>query len=221
MTRFKTWIITEELNEKREEKLQDIWKSTLTALLGPLDPDTNLGISLSQITDKQSGSDNKVSTFKGKQAAIRLLNRYNVFNDLGKLQDPEIKQGIEDTKAWLGQQEPGHAANASTTISVLLQKLFGEKNYEKLSNKEATNKDDVKAKAPIQPPKDKLAPNGPSPDGQMPNDEMPDDQTQQPSTGQPPTGPTNSGMMGEQPPTGGNPQKPQTPMPTKPAGGIY
>lgn len=210
MIRFKTWLETAQTDKRENEELQRIWADTFKALgIGGLSDEDAAQQSLSKITFNSRSGESPNSTFKGKQAVSKRLENGQIFNRLEKLNSPEIKKNIEDARKWLDTRDPGHAANASTTVSTLLQKLFGQENFQRLIDADFPKIDTVKAKVPAQPPKqDVTGPEAPAPDNQG----------QQPPM-QP--GPPFVGMMGDQPPSmqpTNSPSPNRTPMPPKPAG---
>jgi hypothetical protein len=206
--KFKTWIISEELNAERQEELQRIWADTFKALgVGGLSDEDAAQMSLSKIVFNQRTGSKTNSPFKGKQAARKRLENGQIFSRLEKLNDPEVKKNIENVRKWLDTQDPGHAANASTTVSSLLQKLFGQETFQKFIDADFPQVE-TKPEVPPQPPKQDVS---------GPEAPVPDNQGQPPA---PPGGPE-AGMLGQQPPAPAGPEgepKAQVTMPPKPAG---
>lgn len=206
--RFKTWIKNEaSVNDDKERHLQDIWGDTFKALgIGGLSDEDAAQQSLSKITFNQRSSESPNSVFKGKQAVRKRLENGQIFSRLERLNNPEVKQNIQDVRKWLDTKD---SANASTTVSNLLEKLFGKETFQKFIDADFPKKDDVKAQVPSQPPKQDLTgPNAPAADNQGP--------LQQPPV---PPGPPMAGMMGEQPPSPDQTaMNPAAGMPPKPAG---
>lgn len=203
--KFKVWLENDE--KQKQKNLQEIWADTFKALgVGGLSDEDAAQQSLSKITFNQRSPDNKGNVFKGKQAASKRLGE--IFNRLQQLNDPDIQKNVEETRKWLDTKD---SANASTTVSNLLQKMFGEENFQKLIDADFPKLDTAKAEVPPQPPKQNtgVPPEAPAPDNSGQN-----------QPGQPPM----SGMMGEQPPPPAPPTTPNAPpqgmppMPPKPAG---
>lgn len=208
MKSFKIWFETATTDKDENKELKDIWSDTFDALgISGFSDEKAAQESLSNITFNSRGEQNQNSTFKGKLAALKRLENKQIFNRLENLSSPEIKKNVEETRKWLGQRDPGHAANASTTVSSLLEKLFGKETFGKFIDSDFPVKDsgsEPKAKVPPQPPKQDVSTPQPTPDNQA----------------QPPMqpGPPATGMMGEQPPISGSDMPVQNPMPPKPAG---
>lgn len=183
---FKFWL--ENSNNKATE-LRQIWSDTFKALgIGGLSDEDAAQQSLSRINYNQRGIGNN-STFKGKNAALKRLENDQIFARLQKIGDPDISKGVDQVKTWLGT-ESSDQPNASTTVAVLLQKLFGQKNFESLINSK-TPQIAVKPEMQPQPPKPSSEPTGVPPQ----------------DAGLPPQ----PGMMGDQPGMQGS-------LPPKPAG---
>lgn len=197
--KFRIWLENDE--KQKQKNLQDIWADTFKALgIGGLSDEDAAQQSLSKITFNQRSPDNQGNVFKGKQAVSKRLGE--IFNRLQQLNDPDIQKNVEETRKWLDTKD---SANASTTVSNLLQKLFGEENFQKLIDADFPKLDTAKAEVPPQPPKQDtgVPPEAPAPDNAGQN-----------QPGQPPM----SGMMGEQPPVPNAPPQAASPMPPKPAG---
>ena len=206
--RFRLWL---ENNEQEKQKmLQGIWSDTFKALgVGGLSDEDAAQQSLSKITFNQRSPENDANVFKGKQAVRKRLEDGQIFSRLNSLNNPDIKKQVEDTRRWLDTKNLENSANASTTISVLLQKLFGKENFERFIDADFPKIDDAKAQVEKMPPKQNAA--------TPPETPAPNNGTQQLPPPQP--GPPMSGMMGEQPPMSmNNGQSPQAPMPPMPAG---
>lgn len=197
------------MQSQKEEELQRIWADTFKALgVGGLSDEDAAQQSLSKITLNQRSPDHdQNSTFKGKQAARKRLENGQIFSRLEKLGDPELRQGVEDARRWLDTQDADHEANASTTVSTLLQRLFGEKNFQTLIDSDAPKADTAKAQVQPQPPKD--VGQEPTPDNSL-----------DPTTPQPMNQPPMNGSPGQQPQIASPfmPPRPTNPMPPKPAG---
>jgi hypothetical protein len=211
--KFKTWILAEDLQSQKDTELQRIWADTFKALgVGGLSDEDAAQQSLSKITFGQRSPDRaQTSTFKGKQAVSKRLENGQIFSRLEKLNNPDLNKNIEDTRHWLKQHDPKQGENASTTISMLMQRLFGQENFQKFIDQDFPKVDQAIAKVQPQPPKQGAPGNEtPAPDNSM------DQGTPQPQPGQPPQG----GMMGQQPQAPGNmqPPAPSNGMPPKPAG---
>lgn len=147
--RFKIW---EALENEKAKQLQAIWADTFKALgVGGLSDEDAAQQSLSKITFNNRNPD-RTSTFKGKQAVRKRLENGQIFSRLEKMADPDIKKGMEDTRRWLDTQDNEHSANASTTVSVLLQKLFG-RYYQEFIDSDMPRVDQAKAQVQPQPPK--------------------------------------------------------------------
>lgn len=212
--KFKFWLENKEQNDQKA--LQAIWSDTFKALgVGGLSDEDAAQQSLSKITFNQRSPEEQGNVFKGKQAVRKRLENGQIFSRLENLNNPDLKKQVEDTRRWLDTQNSESSSNASTTISVLLQKLFGQETFEKFIDANFPKTDSAKAEVPSQPPKQNAGvppeTTSPSNPGQKPNNQPP----QQPPT-QP--GPPMSGMMGEQPPPAIDANSPQTPMPPMPAG---
>jgi hypothetical protein len=203
--RFKIWL--EDMQSHKDADLQSIWRDTFKALgIGGLSDEDAAHQSLSNIQFGQRSPDRK-SVFKGKQAVRKALENGQIFARLERTNDPDLRKHVEDARKWLDTQEPGSAANASTTVSVLLQKLFGDEIFQKFIDSDFPKKDTATAQVQPQPPK---------PDGQATPAGSMDQSTPQPQPGGPPMG----GMMGQQPQANAAmvPPQPGNPMPQKPAG---
>ena len=208
MISFKTWLENAEIIDlKKQKELQSIWKDTFKALeIGALSDHDAAQMSLSKINFNQRASDDEGNVFKGKQAVSKLLENGQIFSRLEKLNDPDVNKNIEDARNWLDTTDSKHAANASTTVSTLLQKLFGQDIFQKFIDADFPKVDSAKAEMPPQPPKQDtgVPPEAPAPD----------------NAGQNPGQPPMNGMMGDQPQANAAQQMPpvQNPMPPKPAG---
>lgn len=206
--RFRIWL--ENMQSDKDERLQRIWSDTFKALgVGGLSDEDAAQNSLSKITFGARGG--KGNNFKGKQAVAKRLENGQIFSALEQLGDPEIKKNVEAVRKWLGTQEPEMVSNASTTVSQLLQRLFGKETFEKFIDSDFPKTDDAEAQVEPQPPKQQGA------GGEGPQDPTGmDQQTPQPG------GPTPGGpdMMGQQPQASGAmmPPQPNNGMPPKPAG---
>lgn len=208
--RFRIWLENKE--QDKLKTLQGIWADTFKALgVGGLSDEDAAQQSLSKITFNQRSPEQQGNVFKGKQAVRKRLENGQIFSRLDSVNDPEIKKQIEDTRRWLDTKNSDNSANASTTISTLLQKLFGQETFEKFIDADFPKIDT--AKAQVQPVAPKQNSNTPA------ESPAPSNPGQQPPM-QP--GPPMSGMMGEQPPVTppqpGMEPAPQAPMPPMPAG---
>lgn len=161
MKRFKNWF--EALESDKEKQLRDVWADTFKSLgIGGLSDEDAANQSLSNITyGARSSNDMRQSTFKGKRAAYKRLENGQIFNRLQQLGDPEINKGIEDAKRWLGQNDV--KSNGDTTVSTVLQKLFGPKHFERLIDSDVPHVDAKIDKAPAQPPKQDMGMTEPEP----------------------------------------------------------
>ena len=179
MSSFRHWL--EALESDKDKQIQAIWADTFKALgVGGLSDEDASHQSLSKITyGQRRSSDDGQNTFKGKRAAYKRLENGQIFNRLAQLQDPEISKNIEQAKAWLGQNDT--KSNGDTTISTVLQKLFGPERFEQLIDADVPHVDAKLNKAPAQPPKQDMGMDMPEP--QM--DQAPD-MNQDPSMGQDP-----------------------------------
>lgn len=180
MTSFKVWL--EDNQSQKVAELQKIWADTFKALgIGGLSDEDAAQQSLSKITFGQRNQ-GQVDTFKGKQAARKRLENGQVFMRLEKLADPELKKSVEDAKRWLDQNAPGHEANASTTVSNLLQKLFGPY-FQKFIDSDIPKIPEAKAQMQPQPPKETAPDLSQGPENNMAQPQMnatpADQQTQQ------------------------------------------
>jgi hypothetical protein len=201
--KFRTWI-NENLRSEKERQLHDIWADVFKALgIGGLSDEDAAQQSLSNITYGQRGPDKK-NLFKGKTAVRKRLEGSQIFDRLQQISDPELRKSVEAARHWLDSDDQ---ANASTTVSVLLQKLFGDENFQKFINSEVPQGPEPKAQVQPQPPKDNAV------------DTSMDMNTPQPI-------PPQTGMMGQQPqvPQNFSQPRPTHPMPPRPAGselGMY
>jgi hypothetical protein len=206
MARFKKWIIEE--NSRKEEKmskLKDIWSDFFKALgiEGLSDEDAaQQSFSRIRLNQRSRGTN---STFKGKQAVRKRLENNQIFQRLLNLNDPEIRKNVENVRSWLDKKDVGYSANASTTVGILLEKLFGKETFQKFIDADFPKKieDDQDSENYQSDPK---------------NEDEPQNNLEDGSSSPPvPPGQPMSGMMGEQPP-----QEPEgsarMPLPQKPAG---
>jgi hypothetical protein len=205
MISFKTWL--ENIDSKNLKELQAIWADAFKALgIGGLSDEDAAQQSLSKITFNQRSGETQNNVFKGKRAASKRLENGQIFSRLEKLNDSDINKNIEDVRKWLDTTDSEHAANASTTVSTLLQKLFGQDTFQQFIDSDFPKIDSAKAEMPPQPPKQDtgVPPEAPAPD----------------NAGQNPGQPPMNGMMGDQPQANAAQQMPpvQNPMPPKPAG---
>ncbi len=205
MSNWKTWFETRQRDEKLRQ-LHHIWSDTFKALgVNGLSDEDAAHQSLSRINynDRSSGTQ---STFKGKQATLKRLENGQIFQRLLQLQDPDLVKAVEDAKNWLGHSGEDGASgetNASTTVSTLLQKMYGPY-FQKLIDADfpdMSGENEPVAQVEPQPPMDNLGPEGPNIDGEI---DPQADPTQQP---QPQTQPPMPPMPG---------QPPQPPMPGQP-----
>lgn len=211
MSAFKIWL--ESLETEREKELRSIWADTFKALgVGGLADEDAAQQSLSKINYGQRGSGNGVNNFKGKQAARKRLENGQIFSRLEKIGDPELKQSVEDARKWLDQNEAGHEANASTTVSVLLQKMFG-KLYNRFIDSDVPRMDQAKAKVPPMPPKQDTTPPDLSQGPENPQPEQP-----QPMNGLSPMDQQTDQQMGQPQVSPAQKNRTTNPLPPKPAG---
>jgi hypothetical protein len=206
--KFKIWL--EDLQSDKVQQLQSIWSDVFRALgVDGESPEDNALKSLNRIKygHSEAGGHNE---FQGKKATLKRLENGQIFSRLQKLGDADINNQIEATKRWLGSSE-GSAdgktnvnANADTTISKLLQNLFGPKYFQQFIGDDFPKMDQAVAQVQPQPPKDNTAPNT-SLDQNTPQPPMPQDP---------------SNPMAMQPQANGSqmPVPPSNPMPPKPAG---
>jgi hypothetical protein len=210
MVKFKIWLENSEKDKVKE--LKSIWADTFRALgiEGLSDEDASQQ-SLSKITFNQRNTEKPNNFFRGKQATRKRLDNGQIFSRLEGLNDPEMKKNIEDTRRWLDTKNQEQTANASTTVSLLLQKLFGKEIFEKFIDADFPKVDDTKPapKTETMPPKQ----NPVQQNQQQNSPESQPDNTQVDSGMDEPM----AGMMGQQPQPSVN-QNPQSPMPPKPAG---
>lgn len=209
LSEFRRWL-NEDLHSQRDVEMQKIWADTFKALgVGGLSDEDAAQQSLSKITFNHRSPDHgPASQFKGKQAARKRLENGQIFSRLEQTNDPELRKAAEETRHWLDSKDGDQTANASTTVSMLLQKLFGEKYFQRFIDKDLPRPDQAKAQVEPQPPKDSM-----EPDVQAPANSM-DPNTPQPN---PPMSP----MMQQQPQVpqqGSAAPAPNSPMPPKPAG---
>lgn len=171
MMRFRQWI-NENFQSEKNSDIQKIWTDTFNALgIGGLSDEDAAQQSLSKITYNSRNSDNDSSTFKGKQAVRKRLENGQIFSRLEKIGDPEIEKNLENVKRWLDSNDGKNTTNSSTTVSGLLQKLFGQKNYENFIDSKFPKADQAQAKVQPMPPKPDMGqntPNNPPPDQNMP-----------------------------------------------------
>lgn len=196
MKRFRIWL-SEDMKTGHEEQLHDIWMDTFKALgIAGLADEDAAQQSLSKITYNNRNPERAGSTFRGKQAVRKRLENGQVFSRLEKISDPEIRKNIEDTRKWL---DTDSSANASTTISNLLQKMFGQDNFQKFIDSDFPKADQAKAQVQPMPPKQSMGQETPAPNNSI-----------DPNTPAPMPMPPNLGapMM----------PQPTNPMPPKPAG---
>lgn len=197
MTSFKMWLENTDQNDFKE--LQAVWEDTFKALgIDGLSDEDAAQHSLSKIIFNQRSSENN-NEFRGKRAARKRLENGQIFEKLNKINNPEIKKNIEDVRKWLDTDDAKHAANASTTVSTLLQKLFGQDNFSKLIDSNFPKIDS--SKVPMMSPKKSL-----------------ENQTEKPPLNNV-NAPPMTGTM-DQPQVNPSQQMPpvQNPMPPKPAG---
>jgi len=180
MGNFRNWF--EALESDKDKQIQGVWADTFKALgVGGLSDEDAAHQSLSKITyGARRPSDSGMSTFKGKRATYKRLENGQIFNRLQQIGDPELNKNIEDTKAWLGQNDVKD--NGDTTISTLLQKLFGPRHFEQLIDADVPHVDAKLTKAPAQPPKQDMGMQQPEPMPQMDQGpEMPPQPPQSPA----------------------------------------
>lgn len=207
MGRFRFWLENDDSQKMKE--LQSIWSDTFKALgVGGLSDEDAAQQSLSKITFGSRRGGDESSVFKGKRAVGKRLENGQIFSRLERLNDPELRKAIEDTRRWLDSTDGDKTANASTTISNLLQRMFGQY-FQQFIDQDFPKVDQAKAQVQPQPPK---------PDG-MGGEPSGGDNSMQQAPQAPDQG------MGPMPPQG-QPQAPQgmgqpaptNPMPPKPAG---
>lgn len=210
MKRFKNWL-NESMQTERDSELQSIWADTFNALgVAGLSDEDAAQQSLSKITFNQRNS-NQNSPFKGKQAVRKRLENGQIFARLEKSNDPELRKNVENVRKWLDTHSD-QESNGSTTVSNLLQMLFGDETFQKLIDSDFPKLDKAKAQVQPMPPKEGMGPSVPAPDNSM------DMNSPQPDPSQPPMD-----MSGQQPQVPPNMMMPQPahPRPPRPAGGIF
>lgn len=202
--RFRVWFEGTEqppvLPPEKQKELQDIFDDAFHALAGPRKKESGLTMSLSDL---------EFGKISGREAARKTLENKQIFRRLEELGDPTVAGNIKVTQDWLNSKIP---PNSDTTISGLMEKLFGKDNFYKFSGSDAAKPDMAKAQVQPQPPKQ----GSPTPDNSM------DQSTPQPPMPPPPM----DGSMMQQPQVNGTmmPPAPTVPMPPKPAGafmGLY
>lgn len=195
----------EGLERDVDRQVREIWADTFNALgLGGLADEDAAHQSLSKIQYGSRGTGGSHNTFKGKRAAYKRLENRQIFNRLMNLQIPEAAKAVEDAKKWLGTNETGkNHANADTTVSSLLEKLFsfpmgdtGNSAFHGLIDSDAPQVDAKLQKAPAMPPKQDMG--------------VPD-QTQGPEQPPPAVPPDPAQQQQAQPPMA-PPQRPPQPM---------
>lgn len=166
MEHFKFWLENDE--SQRNQQIRNIWTDTFKALgVSGLSDEDAAYQSLGKITyGQRAASSGSTSTFKGKKAAYKMLEGGQIFNRLLQLQDPKIVKQVQDVKQWLGtnDDDPKNQSNGDTTIATLLQKLFGQENYQHLIDSDGPVVDAKLNKAPQMPPKNDMGVGGPAPD---------------------------------------------------------
>lgn len=193
MEHFKNWLENDET--QRNQQIRNIWTDTFKALgVGGLSDEDAAYQSLGKITyGQRAAASGSASTFKGKKAAYKMLEGGQIFNRLLQLQDPKLVKQVQDVKQWLGtnDDDPKNQNNGDTTIATLLQKLFGQDNYQHLIDSDAPVVDAKLSKAPQMPPKNDMGVGGPAPDMQPDMSQgqeappMPVDQQMQPQMQKP------------------------------------
>jgi len=201
--RFRTWL-NEGMQSEHDQELQRIWADTFKALgLAGLADEDAAQQSLSKITFNQRNSkSSSENMFKGKQAVRKRLENGQIIARLQKIGDPEIRKNVEAVR------NGEHSSNASTTVSNLLQMMFGQETFQKFIDSDFPKVDTAKAQVEPQPPKQDMGQESPSPDNSMdqnsPQPPMPQMQPGQPQV----------------PPNAMQPN-PTNPMPPKPAGAEF
>ena len=167
MGKFSIWL--EDHESQKNQQIKDIWSDTFKALgIGGLSDEDAAYQSLGKITYGQRAPSGDASTFKGKKAAYKRLENGQIFNRMLQIQDPELVKQVQDVKHWLGtnDDDPKTQNNGDTTVSTLLQKLFGQ-TYQKLIDSNAPVDDAKLTKAPQMAPKNDMGAGGPAPDSQQ------------------------------------------------------
>lgn len=162
MENFKIWL--EDQESQKYQQIKDIWSDTFKSLgINGLSDEDAAYQSLGKINYGQRSPYGSESTFKGKKAAYKRLENGQIFNRLLQLQDPQFVKQVEDVKKWLGKNDddPNHQNNGSTTVSTLLQKLFGQM-YPKLIDSNSPTVDAKITKAPQIAPKSDMGQTGPA-----------------------------------------------------------
>lgn len=129
--KFKIWF--EAIDSKENKEIRSIWADTFKALgIEGLPDEDAAQQSLSKIVfNQRSPEDRKSTVYKGKRAARKRLENNQIFSRLEKLNDPEIQKNIENVRKWLDTTDPKLSANASTTVSELLRRIFGPELFER------------------------------------------------------------------------------------------
>ena len=188
MSNWKLWL-ENRMRDDRLKQIRQIWSDTFKSLgIGGLSDEDAAHQSLSRINFNDRNSDHS-STFKGKQAALKRLENGQIFQRLQQLQDPELVKTVENVKQWLGDKDET-GPNASTTVSTLLQKLFGPYFQNLIDSDMAdiqSGQDKAVAQVEPQPPQDNLGPQGPDLNGEdvPPMDIDPNQMSQMPPGKQP------------------------------------
>lgn len=174
MLSFKKYI-NEDMQSEKHGDLQKIWLDIFQSLgISGLSDEDAAQQSLSKINYSRSHSEDPNSIFKGKQAVRKRLENGQIFSRITQLSDPEMTKNLEITKKWLDTDD---ASNSSTTISVLLQKLFGQEKFQQLIDSKFPKLDSAKAQVQPMPPKNTSEPDLSSPDNSMaPNSQALDPQ---------------------------------------------
>ena len=162
MEKFKIWL--EDQESQKYQQIKDIWSDTFKSLgINGLSDEDAAYQSLGKINYGQRSPYGSESTFKGKKAAYKRLENGQIFNRLLQFQDPQIVKQVEDVKKWLGtnDDDPSHQNNGDTTVSMLLQKLFGQM-YQKLIDSNSPTVDAKITKAPQIAPKNDMGQTGPA-----------------------------------------------------------
>jgi len=168
MGKFSIWL--ENYESQKNQQIKDIWSDTLKIFTGSLSVEDAAYQSLGKITyGDRSNPSGSASTFKGKKAAYKHLENKQIFNRLLGTKDPQIIKQVQDTKNWLGHNndDPKNQSNGDTTISTLLQKLFGQETSQHLIDSGAPVDDAKLTKAPQMAPKNDMGAGGPAPDSQQ------------------------------------------------------
>ena len=172
---FREWLVIHEgRQEERAAQIQKLWKDTFRALgLEGLSDEDAVQQSLSRLRFNSRSGGGEQTNFSGKQAVLKRLESGGVVAAFDALGDPELKGNSEAVRRWLGVRGD---SSASTTVGVLLRRLFGEDLYGRLLSGD-TPVPDATPETP-QPPS--VPPAAPEPDPHAPGS-VPQAAAQQPA----------------------------------------